>query len=135
MLLNKNKSLIDNPNFTEFQKEVIRTICEVQKESLIKLYGEGVEEWEEFKELYNIIELNREEVIDNLSDNFYKFTEVSEDPDKLFCLDPMYLSIFAHILFHTDDQWRKQNEDETKELWRKLFIVQDFGKEIKPIMN
>ena len=135
MYLNQNNTSISDPNFTDFQKEVILTICEIQKESLINLYGKGVETWEEFQELYELTELSREEVIDKLSDNFYKFTEVSENPNKLFHLDPIYLSIFGHILFHTNEKWVEINESETRALWRKLFLAQDFGPKFKELSN
>ena len=53
MYLNQNNTSISDPNFTDFQKEVILTICEIQKESLINLYGKGGETWEEFQEAAN----------------------------------------------------------------------------------
>jgi hypothetical protein len=133
-MLLKNPIFKDS-GFTDFQKEIICNICEIQKDALIALYESGVDSWPEFQELYNLLEIDRNEVIDKLSDNFYKFQEVSEDPNKLFCLDPLYLSIFGHILFHTNNQWCKRNEEETKALWRKLFVAQDFNSNIKQIIN
>jgi hypothetical protein len=135
MLIPFKRNNFENSGFSDFQKTIIKSICEIQLDALISLYEKGVDSWPEFQELYSILEIDKNEVIDKLSENYYNFQAVSEDPDNLFKLDPLHLSIFGTILFHTNDVWVKKNEEETRSLWAKLFIAQDMESKFKGVIN
>lgn len=117
---------------TPAQRKVIIRICEIEVDALTELMEDGPND--DTKLIIQQHEgASEDEWYEELSNMRSKFTEILENPELLFQLEEGDLSIFRHILFnleYADDKEEDcvtvQYPNAVKNLWRKLFISEDF---------
>lgn len=117
---------------TPAQRAIIITICGIEVEALTELMDEGPND--DTKLIIQQHEgVSEDDWYEELENMRSKFSEIINNPELLFQLEEGDLSIFRHILFNLEYADEKDEDCVTvkypkavKNLWRKLFISEDF---------
>ena len=118
---------------TGAQKRVIKDVCQLEIRALNSLLNEGLS-----KDVHLLLSQHEgateDEFFDILHNQRLRFGNVLKDPSLLFKLKDEDLSIFRHILFNLEEIEDKPDNCITvkyphaiKNIWRKLFTVEQYG--------
>lgn len=103
------------PNLSDKQIEIIREICNMQIQSLIRVS----------------MEINASSEEDKLGHLMRIFNKLKGSPPILLTLDSDSMSLFKHNLMHYEsDDTREQENEPICKLWRQLFIAENIGQYI-----
>lgn len=83
---------------TDEHKSLIQRVCDLEHSSLIRCHDHTEEELQETADLLNMVTLSIKEYHLELSNAFYEFQVVFEDPDSVFNMPPHYLGVFQGMM-------------------------------------
>ena len=119
-------------NLTTNQRFIVRDICKLQLSSLRRLYNNELASDDDLTLLLSTKGIAREDWEESLEESLDKFKEIITKPYLFHKLDKFDLSVFRHILTNIEEQYNKDYETDIKNLWERLFLIEDFfGKPIK----
>lgn len=112
-------------DFTKAQAKIIREICSYQLLSLKRLYN-GEDHSDEDIIMYLIKnEVSQVEFRESLEKSIECFEQVHNDPADLRILDDEDISMFRHLLTNLEDEYKDEYPNAIKNLWSRLFILED----------
>lgn len=111
-------------NFTQLQHDIIRDICNVQIQSLLRVAME--KSTIDYAEQMGI-KINEAYVDEAISEMLREFDKLKHDPSRVFHLSKEYISMFKHILLNYDERYSNGIYNDHKcDLWKKINTVEDF---------
>lgn len=117
--------MVTRIEFTNRQKIIIQDICRTQLASLKRIQEDETDEDVEFILIQHGTDIMAFEK--ELSSTIENFEEVFNYPERLTLLDDDQISVFRHILAHIEDQLLPEFPKSVKNLWKKLFDIEDFN--------
>lgn len=105
--------------FSDEVKKVIRKICQVQIESL-----ERVNSIDTLIEIRDIgYDVSLEDLDEDISSQIKDFEILIDDPNDLFTLDDINMSLFKHNLFNY--YWGTKDQSKAEDIWRVLLLKEE----------
>lgn len=113
-------------DLTPAQEKIIQDICYTQLSSLRRIYNNEPLGGQDIVMLLIKNEVNKEDFRNNLELKIESVKKLGNSPNTISNMDKQELSTFKHILFKLEHKWEDKYPQAIKNLWRKLFIVEDF---------
>jgi len=111
---------------TEAQHFIVKEVCSIQYESLIRILIKAElgsdDEGEEYSDIFEELDFTRQEFDDKLIETISNFGLVKKSPEKLFSLEELDIMVFRQILHLYDRKWKNRYPKALANLWNKLFI-------------
>ena len=113
---------------TGAQEIIIRDICSIQSDSLIRILtkvdletnGNG----ESYESILHSLGCTRKDFDEQLILTIDNFKRIYDNPELVYSLDELDMLVFKHILHHFKDRWEFKFPKALNNLWNKLFLFQ-----------
>lgn len=105
------------PNLTKEQEDIIRNICDLQIQSLLRVsMDNGVAQF--FNKVGILIP--QDFINSSISNFLVEFNKIKGDPSRVLMIQTGLLSLIKHHLFYCEDN------DHKSKLWKKITIAEEF---------
>jgi hypothetical protein len=117
-------------NFTPEQQEIIRDICDIRIQSFLRVAMDNRIN----TTIGNLIEIKDREIDEIISDYLRTFDNLKANPNILFQLDNISISLIKTELLNNDKRYSNDPYYTNKHnLWRKLFLFENYSRETKQL--
>ena len=116
--------MINSIEFTPPQQRIIRDVCLTHLASLERVYNK-----DSSVDVELVLAQHEVDPIDfkvSLSSTMERLNEVHSNPSILCTLEVEDISIFRHILFNVEDDYKDKYPNALSGLWQKLFLLEKF---------
>ncbi|MAO08073.1 MAG: hypothetical protein CL596_05105 [Alteromonas sp.] len=108
------------------QKQIIVDISRIQLSSLRRIYNNEHLTDDDLVMLFIYNDITKEDFIAELDIKIAKINNFIKDPDSIQKMDKYELSIYKHILFQIEDNYKDRYPQALSSIWERLFILTDF---------
>jgi hypothetical protein len=119
-----------NQELTNSQVKIIKYICTIQLQSLERLLSNNSHSEIDIILFLARNDINKDNFKRELLDSINDFDTLKNNPDCLQILSKKDLSIFRHLLFNLEDEFKYKYPKAIKNLWLRLNLIEDSEKEI-----
>ena len=111
---------------TQPQILIIKDVCSIQFKSLediIMKIDLGSVDDEPYEQILSDLGCTRKDFDEELINTYNNFRIVFEDPESIYNLNELDMTIFKHILHKWEHKWVGNYPKALSNLWNKLFLV------------